>query len=488
VRPSQIACCALALWLTLSSSAPAQIGGLVPESAQEAAPTTRHASANTKPDRPPIANSDVEPASLQEEAPLELAPIPGEDPYYEAEGPILGDAFSGGMDCCGQLGCTFCGQRGSGCGPLGNGCFSGLYVRAEYLLWSTSGMDLPVLVTTSPAGTAQANAGILGLATTSVLFGGGEVSDDWRSGGRLVVGWWFDPCRRLGIEGDLFTLEDEGSGFTASSTGNPILGRPFFDVVQGIENVNLVAFPGQIQGSINAAHLASFEGAGARVMYNLACGEGGDRSWLTHCPIHTGYRMDLLLGYRALRLDDRLVVVENSVSQLTANPGAFFITDLFDTENEFHGIDFGTTVSFCRGCFSVELLSKIALGSTRNLTTIDGSTIITQNGVAQPFTGGMLAQRTNIGVFEDEEFSVVPELGVTLGYQLNPCWRATVGYSFLYWSRVARAGDQIDRHVNPNLFPPEGPPPVTTNLRPEFDLLYTDFWAQGFNFGIEGRW
>ena len=56
----------------------------------------------------------------------------------------------------------------------------------------------------------------------------------------------------------------------------------------------------------------------------------------------------------------------------------------------------------------------------------------------------------------------MPELGVTLGYQLNPCWRATLGYTFIYWSRVARAGDQIDRDINPDLFPPEqdGAPPT----------------------------
>jgi len=135
------------------------------------------------------------------------------------------------------------------------------------------------------------------------------------------------------------------------------------------------------------------------------------------------------------------------------------------------------------------LLSKIALGNTHSITTIDGSTVITQGtAAAQTFEGGLLAQRTNIGTFEDDQFAVVPEMGVTLGYQINPCWRATVGYTFIYWSQVARAGDQIDLRLNPNLIPPEGPPPVTTNQFPQFNWVYSDYWAQGLNLGIEARW
>jgi len=52
---------------------------------------------------------------------------------------------------------------------------------------------------------------------------------------------------------------------------------------------------------------------------------------------------------------------------------------------------------------------------------------------------------------------------------------------------VARAGDQIDRDINPDLFPPEQTT-VTTHLRPEFDLHYSDFWAQGMTVGLEGSW
>jgi hypothetical protein len=477
VHPSCKLSCATALWLALGGLVHAQIGGVAPDEPQRAPAAQRNARQPVQ----PAAHQEVLPAAPS----IEIPTADGGMTYLDGEEPMYTDGWGPG---CGPMGCSFCGQRGPGCGPLGNGCFSGVYFRAEYMLWGTSGANLPPLVTTSPQGTAQANAGVLGLDTTTILFGGDDVGDDVRSGARLYIGWWFDPCRRLGVEWEGFALDDERSAFEETSSGNPILARPFFDVVQGIQNVNLVAFPNVIRGTLAASHETGFHGAGVRAMYNLACGEGGGKSWFTGCPVHTGFRYDALLGYRYVQLDDRVVIVDNSVSLDPQNPGSFIVNDSFDTENRFHGVDFGSSISFCKGCFSVELLSKIALGNNHAITTIDGSTVITQGAVAQNFQGGLLAQRTNIGTFEDDQFAVVPELGITLGYQINPCWRATVGYTFIYWSQVARAGDQIDLRVNPNIIPPEGPPPVTTNLFPQFNWVYDDYWAQGFNFGIEGRW
>src|SRR5205814_1795481 len=57
----------------------------------------------------------------------------------------------------------------SGCGSAAtDGQF---WATGEYLLAWFSGDRLPALVTTSPAGTARASAGIPGLATTTTLFG-----------------------------------------------------------------------------------------------------------------------------------------------------------------------------------------------------------------------------------------------------------------------------------------------------------------------------
>jgi hypothetical protein len=414
------------------------------------------------------------------------SPTAAEQIYFEGPGAesILGEEFG---PSCGPDGCNHCGRFGNRIGPCGPGCFGGMYVRTEYLLWGTKGADLPALVTTSPAGTPQVDAGVLGEPGTEILFGDESVNSNVRSGGRLTLGWWFDPCRRLGIEGDYFAIKDETDDFHESSQGNPILARPFYDILDGEENASLTAFPGLTSGQIRAEAETRFQGAGVRAIYNLCCGDGCGTSCITCCPVATGYRFDAVVGYRFLRLDDRVTVVENATSLDSALPGSFFITDSFETENQFHGVDLGTSWSWCKGCFSLDLLSKIALGNTRSRTAIAGSTTITENGSAETFNGGILAQRTNIGSYSADEFAVVPELGFNVGYQINPCWRATIGYTFIYWSRVARAGEQIDRDLNPNLFPPEETD-VTTHLRPEFNLSYTDFWAQGMTVGLEGSW
>ena len=42
---------------------------------------------------------------------------------------------------------------------------------AEYLLWWVEGQRVPALVTTTPLGAAPSEAGIIGVAGTSILFG-----------------------------------------------------------------------------------------------------------------------------------------------------------------------------------------------------------------------------------------------------------------------------------------------------------------------------
>jgi hypothetical protein len=85
-----------------------------------------------------------------------------------------------------------------------------------------------------------------------------------------------------------------------------------------------------------------------------------------------------------------------------------------------------------------------------------------------------------------DTFTVVPELGLNIGYQLTNHIRAFVGYNFLYWSSVVRPGDQIDPRVNTNLIPP----PISTAgpAVPAFAFHGSDFWAQGITLGVEFRW
>jgi hypothetical protein len=91
---------------------------------------------------------------------------------------------------------------------------------------------------------------------------------------------------------------------------------------------------------------------------------------------------------------------------------------------------------------------------------------------------------------------VVPELGVTVGYQLTDAMRLYAGYNLLFWSGVARPGQQIDTIEDVRQMPvliqksinqtstsrPVVPP------RPAVRFQETGFWAQGLNCGFELRY
>ena len=123
--------------------------------------------------------------------------------------------------------------------------------------------------------------------------------------------------------------------------------------------------------------------------------------------------------------------------------------------------------------------SEIGIGQHALRIDINGSTT-TAAGVS---SGGLLALPSNMGVHNADQFSVIPELGMTLGYNLTCHLRATLGYTFIYWSSVSRPGDQIDLNVSPSQFPP----PTASSEKPAFVQHTSDFWAQGVNVGLDYR-
>ena len=89
----------------------------------------------------------------------------------------------------------------------------------------------------------------------------------------------------------------------------------------------------------------------------------------------------------------------------------------------------------------------------------------------------------NIGNQHGYDFSLMPEFGTDLSWQFMPNLKARVGYSILCLNRVARAGDQIDTGLNPNLFPPAVA--GATPNSPVFNNARNDVWIQTINLGLE---
>jgi hypothetical protein len=420
----------------------------------------------------------VEPTEEVEAAPVAFEEEIGE-PLAEAEGEPYYEGAIGEPDC--GIEGPFRGQHFMGHRPL----LSGWYGRAEYLYWWTDGMYVPALVTTSPTGTARADAGVIGPPGTTILFGQGGLNNNGISGGRITLGHWFDACQEHAIEGDFWMLGQQSSGYFASSNGDPILARPFFDINNATESSELVAFPNVLRGSVAVDPVTKVYGGGLRKRWRLCGCLECDPCNPCCCD---GWGFDVTGGWRYMRLDDSLSIRENLVSLDPAAPGSFVVFDQFRTQNTFNGGEVGTILTGRRGLLSWELLGRLALGNTHSRININGFTDITPPGGATTRSqGGLLAQRTNIGTYERDAFAVVPELGATVGWQLNPTWRITFGYTFIYWSNVVRAGQQIDRSVNTNLLPPEANP-FTGNLNPRFVVNDTDFFVQGINIGLDARW
>lgn len=404
-----------------------------------------------------------------------------------------GYVVDSGCDSCGGGGCNSCDVSGGFCGGCNVPhrfciCFPAHgWVHAEYLLWYQSGMRLPPLVTTS-SNTTRSQAGVLDQATTSILYGGdNNYQSDDRSGFRIRFGWWLAGFPGWGVEGEYAGLGENTESFFRQSSGTPILARPFFNVLTGAEDAELVAFPSVVTGDVTVTTTSEFDGGAVRFRRQLYSTSGCGYSPLYCQTVPVSTRLDASIGYRFWELDESLQVQERLTSQLTADPGTFNIVDRFATRNQFNGTEVGFLWQGRRGWWSLDALMRVGVGNVHQTVTVSGSSTIVDNTGTNTYATGVLAQRTNIGTYDRDRFTMVPEFGLTAGYQLSRRLRLTGGYSLIYWGNVVRPGDQVDLDVNPNLFAPEVSP-FTGAQRPQFQFVETDYWVQGLNFGAEFRW
>lgn len=357
-----------------------------------------------------------------------------------------------------------------------------LYARAEYLLWGLRAQNFPVLVTTGPAG----GTGILGAPGTVVLFGGDAVSHGAYHGGRFTLGFWCDPEQCWGIEGSYFALGEKSVRFQADSGTFPLLTRPFFDVNNGVEAVQITAAPGLATGVVTIDAPSKLQGAELNLRCNLCCSCVGN--------------LDFLVGSRWLDLQESLNITENvtvdpNVDPALLPPGVLpgdqaLVVDEFSTRNQFYGMQVGLDWErrlHPRWVFN--LRPKFGVGVTRQTVTINGFQAVTRAAGGQDFfVGGLLALPSNIGKFTRTRFSVTSEINLNLGYEVTDSLTLFAGYSFLYWSNVLRPADQIDRSLNINQIPNFRRSPNAGTLRPVVPFRETGVFAHGLNVGLEYRY
>jgi hypothetical protein len=373
-------------------------------------------------------------------------------------------------------------------GPKTAGAFTG---EIDYLLWwlANSHDNIPM-----------AANNILSTPGVSVLDTSGDAEHANRapiSGARLTLGYWqvdenpWIPggIRDFGIETTLFFISQVSANF--KNDESPELVRPFFDINNRQESGFIVAEPGLATGSINAHAQANLWGGEVNVWKNIYYNFPG-----------SNYTVSALAGFRYLSADELVEIGSTSVfNQNLAPSSPYFayagnkldVFDSFATHNRFYGGQAGISSKgyLCKD-LCVEFDFKLALGVTVEDVTVAGGQLRTfANGSTQTYNGGLLALPSNIGTYNRDVFSQVPELDLKFAYDLTKHINFSTGFTVIYWNRIARAADQIDRELDitqiPN-FPGNAGATPTGLGRPAVPLAESDIWALGFSIGVEFKW
>lgn len=344
------------------------------------------------------------------------------------------------------------------------------WAKAEYLLWWSKD---------APQGLPLVTYGPLTDPGRGIVMGAQNVSFDPRQGGRGNVGFWFTPDHMWGIELGGFwlpTATQERSVASTGTPGSPHLIVPFFDTQRNASAFTDLAFPGAFSGL-----------AGLRMTSLLW---GADTNMIIGIVKPGPWTLDFLGGFRFLRLQEGLSFRTDSPDLPGGTTSVFSTTDTFETRNDFYGGQLGLRVRFGEGRWFGEATTKVGLGVMQQFVDINGSFVTNFFNPAglQSFAGGIFAQPTNMGRHRRDVFTVIPEVGVNLGFRVTDWMSLTLGYNFLYITNVARPGNQMDGAINPSQAPAislSQNQTLSGAARPELiKVKSSDFWAHGLTAGI----
>ncbi len=354
-----------------------------------------------------------------------------------------------------------------------------VWAQTNFIHWWVRGDNTPPLVTTGNPNNPA--VGTLGNADTVVVLGNGGVAPTELTGVQLTFGMWLDPERLASLELGGFYLGriSRLSRFAFDQPGNPAFAQPI--IAGGVEGALIFAQPNLLAGSMNVSSVLDFHSLELNVARNVLRLDGWSLDWLA--------------GFRYLYLNDALTINQD----ITLLPGGagfifyngapqpagsnFLLNDSFSTTNRFYGGTIGARFNWTWNRFDLGAAAKVSFGATSHVAAINGFTTLVGNGT---LPGSTLAQASNIGRFSSTDFSVVPELTMTAGFQITPGLRLLVGYNFLDWNRIMRVGNQIDRQIDFTQVPTSPTfAPGTVGANPRFPATRTDFWAQGINVGFE---
>jgi len=371
-------------------------------------------------------------------------------------------------------------------------------------------VNYPFATTSAPA-----DLGILGRPTTAALLGADRnISYDAANGFRAWAGMAWDESGTYGGEVSGFWLAKRSTStqFPGNSAGLPVLAVPFFDVNAGNQGSYIVSFPGINSGSIRIDTSTRAVSGEADMVFNLyPAGEqpGG---------------LTFLAGVRFFQLKESFAETTSSttfgvppggvVPPGTLPPPAFGATffpgaggvfagtffgpalapyqvvtaDYVQTRNDFFGGNVGFRGDIGYGNWFVNLTGKVAAGYMRQRVDLIGySTLTTSTGLASTQPGGFFNIAQDLGRHHKDRFAVLPEGGVSVGYQLLSWLRVSAGYTYLWTNTVIRPTNSLTPFVNPGLVPvsPLFNGSAPSSFVPRNVVNESDYHLHGFTAGLQ---
>jgi len=366
------------------------------------------------------------------------------------------------------------------------GCVDHFWVDAEYLYYQ---------IQDSPAPIPLVNAGptfgpILGAPGTTVVLGNEKIDNNWRSGGKFTLGYWFDDCCTWGIDGNYFFLgsrTNKKTVFSPGTSGEPVFGTPYINAITGVSSSN------PISNSNPALDGGAYSGlAELKVMNKM---QGAELNGIMMFPPMCNWKIGLLAGFRYWNFNENLSFDTNTL-YLDISTSEFLTVDKFDVQNNFYGGQIGIGLEYIYDDFFFNLEGKVALGGNYGTTDIHGCTAsndfntVVGVGTIEDYVGGIYALSTNIGNHSKTVFSVIPEVNFNIGYQISNQLRINVGYNFLYVSKMFWATQQVSNLINPtqSVAIADTAPVTLVGVAEPVALNKTDsLWIQGVNVGLEFR-
>jgi hypothetical protein len=346
--------------------------------------------------------------------------------------------------------------------------------------WSVSAEALFAWFKKSPTPVPIITDNYLDAAGVNVLLGGGSVDTNPNAGFKITGAYSIDS--RIGVELTGFYIPTRTTSSSVSSTGQPgsvDLYLPYFDVTSKQENVSEIS------------HWPEYRGSAQATLSNNFGGGEFDVTWAM--PPRDAWRVDLLGGFRFLRLRESYTITTSSPNNPPNPSDVWNTTDAFDARNRFYGLQVGARAAYDEGPWVGSVIGKLALGTMQQSVSVNGfleTNDYNNYGPTQIFPGAYFALPSNIGDHSHNTFAVVPEVALNLGYRLTPQATLYVGYSFLYASNVARPGEQINRNINPTqtvAYGNDPPAKLVGAAQPTFNFNTTDFWAQTLSIGFAYR-